>query len=108
MHPRPELAVQARLECAPPRTGSRDQPVRLVSWEAARQLASRARRRVQGEAQTPDADLNTQREVIDAFLAAAREGDLEALLEALDPDVVRRADTGAASASDEELGVWGR
>src|ERR687895_1114327 len=67
------------------------------SPEAARQLASRARRRVQGEAAIPDADLDTQREVIEAFLAAAREGDFEALLEVLDPDVVLRTDRGAAS-----------
>src|SRR5918996_2284114 len=50
------------------------------SPEAARQLASRARRRVQGESTVPDADLNTQRKVVDAFLAAAREGDFEGLL----------------------------
>ena len=56
---------------------------------------SRARRRVQGETPIPDADLDTQREVIDAFRAAAREGDFEALLELLDPDVVLRADQGA-------------
>jgi RNA polymerase sigma factor (sigma-70 family) len=67
------------------------------SPEAARQLASRARRRVQGETAVPDADLDTQREVLDAFIAAAREGDFEALLEVLDPDVVRRADGGAVS-----------
>ena len=67
------------------------------SPEAARQLASRARRRVQGETATPDADLDTQREVLDAFLAAAREGDFEALLEVLDPDVVLRTDRGAGS-----------
>src|ERR687897_1521288 len=72
-------------------------PIVDRSSEAARQLASRARRRVQGEAAIPDADLDTQREVIDAFLAAAREGDFEALLEVLDPDVVRRADLGAVS-----------
>ena len=72
-------------------------PIVDRSPEAARQLASRARRRVQGEAAIPDADLDTQREVIDAFLAAAREGDFEALLEVLDPDVVRRADLGAVS-----------
>jgi RNA polymerase sigma factor (sigma-70 family) len=59
---------------------------------AARQLASRARRRVQGAAPFPDADLNRQREVVDAFLAAVRGGNFEALLEVLDPDVVRRAD----------------
>ncbi|HSD79768.1 MAG TPA: sigma-70 family RNA polymerase sigma factor [Solirubrobacteraceae bacterium] len=67
-------------------------PIVDRSPEAARQLASRARRRVQGEAAIPDADLDAQREVIDAVLAAAREGDFEALLEVLDPDVVRRAD----------------
>jgi RNA polymerase sigma factor (sigma-70 family) len=64
------------------------------SPEAARQLASRARRRVQGEATVPDADLNTQREVVEAFLAAAREGNFEALLEVLDPDVIQRTDGG--------------
>ncbi|HSD76161.1 MAG TPA: RNA polymerase sigma factor SigJ [Solirubrobacteraceae bacterium] len=72
-------------------------PIVDRSPEAARQLASRARRRVQGEAAIPDADLDAQREVIDAFLAAAREGDFEALLEVLDPDVVRRADGGILS-----------
>ena len=72
-------------------------PIVDRSPETTRQLASRARRRVQGEAPVPDADLDTQRGVIDAFLAAAREGDFEALLEVLDPDVVRRADLGAVS-----------
>jgi RNA polymerase sigma-70 factor (ECF subfamily) len=72
-------------------------PVVDRSPEAARQLASRARRRVQGEAAVPDADLDTQREVLDAFLAAAREGNFEALLEVLDPDVVLRADRGAVA-----------
>jgi RNA polymerase sigma-70 factor (ECF subfamily) len=72
-------------------------PIVDRSPEAARQLASRARRRVQGEAPIPDADLGTQREVLDAFLAAAREGNFEALLEVLDPDVVLRADRGAVS-----------
>ena len=72
-------------------------PIVDRSPDAARQLASRARRRVQGEAPTPDADVNTQREVLDAFLAAAREGDFEGLLKVLDPDVVLRADRGAAS-----------
>jgi RNA polymerase sigma factor (sigma-70 family) len=71
-------------------------PIVDRSPEAARQLASRARRRVQGEHTIPDADLDTQREVVDAFIAAAREGDFEALLEVLDPDVVRRVDRGAA------------
>jgi RNA polymerase sigma factor (sigma-70 family) len=70
-------------------------PIVGRSPEAARQLASRARRRVQGQAAIPDAELETQREVIDAFLAAARKGDFEALLEVLDPDVVLRADRGA-------------
>jgi RNA polymerase sigma factor (sigma-70 family) len=70
-------------------------PIVDRSPEAARQLASRARRRVQGGNAIPDADLDSQREVIDAFIAAAREGDFETLLEVLDPDVVLRADSGA-------------
>jgi RNA polymerase sigma factor (sigma-70 family) len=61
--------------------------------ETARQLASRARRRVRG-APEPDADLETQRRVVEAFLAASRAGDFGALMEVLDPDVVFRADTG--------------
>jgi RNA polymerase sigma factor (sigma-70 family) len=63
---------------------------------AARQLASRARRRVRGAAPEPDADLARQREVVDAFMAASRDGDFEGLMAVLDPDVVRRADFGAA------------
>jgi RNA polymerase sigma-70 factor (ECF subfamily) len=63
---------------------------------AARQLASRARRRVQGAPTVPDGDLGRQREVVDAFFAAARDGDFEALVAVLDPDVVLRADGGAA------------
>ena len=66
------------------------------SPSAARQLASRARRRVQAAAEAPDADLTCQREVVDAFLAAARGGDFDALLAVLDPDVVVRADRGDA------------
>jgi RNA polymerase sigma-70 factor (ECF subfamily) len=62
---------------------------------AARQLASRARRRVQGEAPRPNPDLARQREVVDAFFAAAREGDFEALVAVLHPDVVLRSDGGA-------------
>jgi RNA polymerase sigma factor (sigma-70 family) len=62
---------------------------------AARQLASRARRRVQG-APVPDADLEDQWAVADAFLAAARNGDFERLVEVLDPEVVVRADGGTA------------
>jgi RNA polymerase sigma-70 factor (ECF subfamily) len=62
---------------------------------AARQLASRARRRVQG-APVPDVDLEGQWAVVDAFLAAAREGDFERLLAVLDPEVVLRSDGGTA------------
>jgi RNA polymerase sigma factor (sigma-70 family) len=64
------------------------------SRDATKMLASRARRRVQGAAPAPDADLTQQRRVVDAFLAAARGGDFEALLAVLDPDVVLRADAG--------------
>lgn len=63
---------------------------------AARQLASRARRRVRG-AEAPEADLVRQREVVDAFLAAAREGDFDGLLAVLDPDVVARSEAGVAA-----------
>jgi RNA polymerase sigma-70 factor (ECF subfamily) len=63
---------------------------------AARQLASRARRRVRGAAPIADPDLARQREVVGAFLAAARAGDFEALVAVLDPDVVFRADGGEA------------
>jgi RNA polymerase sigma factor (sigma-70 family) len=62
---------------------------------AARQLASRARRRVQGAAAAPDPDLTRQREVVDAFFAAARDGDFDALVAVLHPDVVLRSDGGA-------------
>ncbi|MGH2779469.1 MAG: sigma-70 family RNA polymerase sigma factor [Actinomycetota bacterium] len=62
---------------------------------AARQLASRARRRVRGSAPSPDADLATQRQIVDAFLAASRAGDFDALVALLDPEVVLRADRGA-------------
>ena len=61
---------------------------------ATRQLASRARRRVRAEAPEPDADLAVQREVVDAFVAAARAGDFEALMRVLDPDVVVTTDGG--------------
>lgn len=67
-------------------------PIIGRSPAAARQLASRARRRVRGTATVPDADLTRKREVVDAFLAAARRGDFDALLEVLDPDVVLRLD----------------
>ena len=61
---------------------------------AARQLASRARRRVQGAAPAPDGDLARQREVVDAFFAASRDGDFDALVAVLHPDVVLRSDGG--------------
>jgi ketosteroid isomerase-like protein len=67
-------------------------PIVGRSQAAARQLASRARRRVQGEVTVPDADLARQRELVDAFLAASRAGDFDALLAVLDPDVVLRND----------------
>lgn len=66
---------------------------------AARKLASRARRRVQGSPTVPDTDLSRQREIVDAFLAASRRGDFDALLDVLDPDCVLRADVGKAAAS---------
>ena len=66
-------------------------PIIDRSPTAARQLASRARRRVRG-APAPDRDLARQREIVDAFLAAARDGDFETLLEVLDPEVVLRVD----------------
>jgi RNA polymerase sigma-70 factor (ECF subfamily) len=69
-------------------------PIVDRSPEAARQLASRARRRVRGSAPVGDADLDQQRAVVEAFLAAAREGNFDALLAVLDPDVVLRADSG--------------
>lgn len=70
-------------------------PIVGRSPAAARQLASRARRRVQRAATGPKADLTRQREVVDAFLAASRGGDFDALLAVLDPDVVLRADRAA-------------
>ena len=73
-------------------------PIVGRSPDAAKMLASRARRRVQGAAPVPDADLARQREVVDAFFAAAREGDFAALLAVLDPDVVVRADRAAVHA----------
>jgi RNA polymerase sigma-70 factor, ECF subfamily len=69
------------------------------SPQAARQLASRARRRVRAQPTIPDVDVSAQREVINAFLAAARKGDFDALVATLDPDVVLRADGGAARAA---------
>ncbi|MFE7239400.1 sigma-70 family RNA polymerase sigma factor [Streptomyces sp. NPDC057582] len=66
---------------------------------AARQLASRARRRVQGVDPAPDPDLVRRREVVEAFLAAARGGDFDALVAVLDPEVVARSDGGAGAPS---------
>src|SRR4030095_3497579 len=65
------------------------------SPEAARQLASRGRRRIRGADTTPDADPAAQQEVVDAFLAAARDGDFDALVAVLDPDIVERVDAGS-------------
>jgi len=67
---------------------------------AARQLASRARRRVRGAGPVPDVDLARQRQVVDAFLAAARGGDFNALVAVLDPDVVLRVDRGPGASRE--------
>src|SRR5215831_6255964 len=72
---------------------------------ATRQLASRARRRVQGAAGVHDTDRERQRDVVTAFLAASRGGDLTALLALLDPDVVLRADRAAVEASAGRQGA---
>jgi len=71
-------------------------PVVDRSVVATRQLASRARRRVQGQAPTPDTDLRNQRRIVNAFLAAVQRGDFEALVAVLDPEIVLRADGGTA------------
>jgi RNA polymerase sigma factor (sigma-70 family) len=73
-------------------------PIVDRSPAAARQLASRARRRVRGSAPAPDPDLARQREVVEAFLAAAREGDFDALVALLDPEIVLRVDRGEVPA----------
>jgi RNA polymerase sigma factor (sigma-70 family) len=75
------------------------------SPEAARQLASRGRRRVRGHAPVPDADLKAQWEVVDAFHAAAREGDFGRLVAVLDPDVELRADGGPTGLSRHVRGA---
>jgi RNA polymerase sigma factor (sigma-70 family) len=67
------------------------------SPDAARQLASRGRRRIRGADTTPDSDPAAQHEVVEAFLAAARDGDFDALVSMLDPDIVRREDTGTGA-----------
>ena len=71
-------------------------PIVGATPTAARQLASRARRRVRGAAPVEDADLAQERELVDAFLAASRDGDFEALMTVLDPDVVFRIDVGGS------------
>jgi RNA polymerase sigma factor (sigma-70 family) len=73
-------------------------PIVGRSPAATRQLASRARRRVRASAGVPDTDLVRQRAVVDAFLAASREGSFDALLAVLDPEVVVRSDLGAVTA----------
>jgi RNA polymerase sigma-70 factor (ECF subfamily) len=82
-------------------------PIVGRSPAAARQLASRARRRVQGTAGPSQADAARQRDIVKAFLAAAREGDFAGLLTMLDPDVVLRADGAAVrmGSSEEVLGA---
>jgi RNA polymerase sigma factor (sigma-70 family) len=85
-------------------------PIVGRSPAAARQLASRARRRVQGETPVLDTDLTEQRAIVDAFLAAARKGDFNALLDALDPDVVVRSNgteviRGPAAVARRALGA---
>jgi RNA polymerase sigma-70 factor (ECF subfamily) len=80
-------------------------PVVDRSPDATRQLASRARRRVKDEDPQPDFDLDRQREAAEAFLAASREGNFEALVAVLDPDVVLRADAGLAPATREVRGA---
>jgi RNA polymerase sigma factor (sigma-70 family) len=67
------------------------------SPDAARQLASRGRRRIRGADTTPDADAAAQQEVVEAFLAAARDGDFDALVAVLDPEIVVREDTGSGT-----------
>ena len=73
------------------------------SRSAAYQLASRARRRVRGAPRAPDGGLARQREVADAYLRAARDGDFDALLALLDPEVVLRADTGATGPGPSQV-----
>jgi RNA polymerase sigma factor (sigma-70 family) len=84
-----------------------DEIARIIdrSPQAARQLASRARRRVRVEETVPDSDLGAQREVVEAFLEAAREGNFARLVCVLHPDAVLRADLGPASGSGEVRGA---
>jgi RNA polymerase sigma factor (sigma-70 family) len=80
-------------------------PIVDRSPEATRQLASRARRRVRGADPVPDADLTAQWEVVEAFLAAARGGDFDALVAVLDPEVEVRADGGVAGITQHIRGA---
>jgi hypothetical protein len=80
-------------------------PIVERSPDATRQLASRARRRIRGADPIPDADLNAQWEIVEAFLAAARDGDFDALVAVLDPDVVLRADGGLTGLSRHVRGA---
>jgi RNA polymerase sigma factor (sigma-70 family) len=80
-------------------------PIVDRSPEAARQLASRARRRVRAERTVPDPDVEAQREVVEAFLAAAHEGDFDRLVTVLDPEIVLRVDFGPAAESREVRGA---
>jgi RNA polymerase sigma factor (sigma-70 family) len=80
-------------------------PIVERSPEAARKLASRARSRVRAERTVPDADLETQWELFDAFIAAARDGDFDRLIAVLDPNVVSRADFGPAGGWQEVRGA---
>jgi len=97
--PERELALKLGVSRAAVREALRSLEIAGVvgrSSAATRQLASRARRRVRERAPQPDADLAVQREVVGAFLLAARSGNLEALLDVLDPDVVFRSDGGGS------------
>src|SRR5215813_6349481 len=80
-------------------------PIVERSPEATRQLASRARRRVRGADPVPDADLSAQWEIVEAFQAAARNGDFDALVAVLDPDVVLRADGGLRGLTQHHRGA---
>jgi RNA polymerase sigma-70 factor, ECF subfamily len=80
-------------------------PIVGTTPAAARQLASRARRRVRGAAPVEDGDLAQQRELVNAFLAASREGNFEALLTVLDPNVVFRIDTGGSGSQAREPAI---
>jgi RNA polymerase sigma factor (sigma-70 family) len=80
-------------------------PILDRSPDAARQLASRARRRLRAANAVPDANLKAQRELVEAFLAASREGDFDGLVAVLHPDVVLRADFGPPRGTEEVHGI---